>query len=158
MIEIRRATVEDAELISRLIEHVHQVHVEARPDFFKPYVFTQELVASFRERLTDETLYGLIGEVEGAAVGYVLAQVIEHAEDAYTYASRHLHVEQISINPGQRSKGYGEALMRAVTELAQSLEITRVALGVWAFNQRAIAFYERQGFMVRDMRMELDLS
>jgi shikimate dehydrogenase len=88
------------------------------------------------------------------AVGYVFTQVIERPENPYTYAMRYLLVDQISVNADQRSKGYGEALMQVVFEQAKSLGITRVVLGVWAFNQRAIAFYERLGFTPRDIRME----
>lgn len=152
--QIRRATFEDAELIGRLVKPVHDIHVEASPDFFKPYALTAELIDDFHERLLDESIYCFIGEVDGEAVGYILAQVIERAENPYTYAMRTLLVDQISVNPEQRSHGYGEMLMRAVFELAKSLGIQRVILDVWAFNERAIAFYERQGFVARDIRME----
>ena len=154
----RRATVEDAVLLGRLVKPVHDLHVEARPDFFRPYALTVELIDDFRARLQDETIYCLVAEVDGEAVGYILAQVIERAENPYAYAMRYLLVDQLSINPEQRSKGYGERLMKAVFELAQSLEIKMVSLGVWSFNQRAIAFYERLGFAPRDQRMEARLE
>ena len=155
---IRRATIEDAELIARLVKPVHDIHVQARPDFFKPYALTAELIADFCNQLADESITCLIGEVDGEAVGYVLAQVIERAENPYTYAMRYLLVDQISVNPEVRSKGYGEALMQAVFDLAKSLELPRVMLGVWAFNERAITFYERLGLMALDTRMEVDLD
>jgi ribosomal protein S18 acetylase RimI-like enzyme len=152
--EIRQATVDDAELISRLIKPVHDIHVASRPDFFKPYALTDELIAHTRERLLDPSNTFLVAEVDGEAVGYVFVQVIERDENPYTYAMRYLLVDQISVNPDQRSKGYGEALMQAVFDRAKSLGLPRVVLGVWAFNDRAIAFYERLGFTPRDIRME----
>lgn len=155
---IRRAEVGDAELLARLLRHVHDLHVDARPDFFKPYALTPELIADFHGRLCDEATYCLIGEVDGAAVGYILAQVVERPENTYTYARRWLMIDQMSVNPDARSKGYGETLMQAMFELAQSLDIEYVLLGVWAFNERAIAFYERQGFTPRDIRMEIHLE
>jgi shikimate dehydrogenase len=58
------------------------------------------------------------------------------------------------VNPEYRSHGYGEALMQAIFDLAKSLDLPKVVLGVWSFNERAIAFYERLGFTPRDIRME----
>jgi ribosomal protein S18 acetylase RimI-like enzyme len=158
MIQIRKATVEDAELLARLVKAVHDIHAEARPDFFKPYALSPEWIADFRERLLDPSNAFLIAEVEGEAVGYVFAQVIERPENLYTYAMSYLLVDQISVNPEHRNHGYGEALIQAVFDMAKSLGLPRVVLGVWNFNERAVAFYERQGFSSRDMRMEVDLG
>lgn len=155
---IRRAGEADAELIAHLVRHVHDIHFAARPDFFKPYAFTPELIADFRERLADEQVHVLVGEVSDVAVGYILAQVVQHAENPYAYNPRTLLVDQMSVNPEARSKGYGEQLMAAVFDLAVSLEIKDIVLGVWAFNERAIAFYKRQGFTPRDIRMEMHLE
>ena len=94
---------------------------EARPDFFKPYTITPELFADFENRLSNEQVHILIGEVDGNPVGYILAQLFERADNPYTYASRQLLVDQMSVNPDQRSKGYGEALMDRVFDLAKSL-------------------------------------
>jgi ribosomal protein S18 acetylase RimI-like enzyme len=158
MVQIRRATVDDAELIAQLVKPVHDIHVAAQPDFFKPYALSDELIADFRQRLLDPVNTFLIAEADGEAVGYVFAQVIERPDNLYSYASRYLLVDQISVNPEARSKRYGEALMQAVFDLAKLLELPRVMLGVWAFNQRAIAFYERLGFAPRDTRMEVNLG
>ncbi|MCZ2098363.1 MAG: GNAT family N-acetyltransferase [Anaerolineae bacterium] len=155
---IRRATVDDAELLARMNEAVQQIHHDARPDLFKSYAFAPELVAIYQSRLSDDTLYGFVGEVDGASVGYLLAQVIERVDNPYTVAIRALSVDEMSVNPAFRSHGYGEALMDAAFDLAQSLGIRRVLLNVWAFNERAIAFYQRQGFKPRDIRMEAILE
>jgi ribosomal protein S18 acetylase RimI-like enzyme len=152
--QIRRAGRDDAELLARLVEPVHTLHVEAHPDFFKPYAFTPELVGDYRERLADPSCYIFIAEADGEAVGYVAAEVLERPDNPYTYAMRFILVDQISVSPAWRSQGYGEALMRRVSELARSLGIGRVSLNVWGFNPRAIAFYERLGFRTRDLRME----
>lgn len=156
-LNIRRAMVEDAELLCRLNAAAQQIHHEARPDFFKPPAVTAEMVADFHSRLLDDQVTIFIGEVNGEPVGYVVAQIIERSDSPYSYAQRALLVDQVSVNSDQRSKGYGEQLMQQVFDLAKSLGIRMVLLTVWAFNQRAVAFYERQGFVVRDVRMELKL-
>ncbi len=156
--QIRQATVDDAELLARLVKPVHDLHAAAYPDFFKPYALSAEWIADFRERLLDPSITVFIAEVDGAAAGYVLTQLVERPDNLYTYAMRFLLVDQISVNPEARSKGCGTALMQAAAELAQARGLKRVVLGVWTFNQRAIAFYERLGFKSRDLRMELNLD
>ncbi len=148
----------DAELLARLNEPVQQLHYEARPDYYKPPALTPELIADFRNRLVDEQNHILIGEVEGEPIGYVVTQVMERGENPYAYATHYLLVDQLSVNPNQQRKHYGEALMQAAFDLAKSLDIQSVRLGVWAFNTGAIAFYGRQGFIIRDIHMETHLE
>jgi ribosomal protein S18 acetylase RimI-like enzyme len=158
MMKIRRATIEDAELLSRLNAPVQQFHCEARPEFFKPHVITEEMIADFRYRLSNENIYILISEVDEYPIGYILAQIFERPENPYTYALRTMLIDQMSVNPEYRSNGYGDLLMRRAFDLARSLDIDKVVLTVGSFNQRAIAFYERHGFVARDIRMEAHLE
>ncbi len=158
MMHIRRATADDAELLARLNAPVQQLHYEARPDFYKPPALTAELIADFRERLLRDDICAFVAEEEGEPIGYLLAHVTERADNPYSYATRRLVVDQISVNPDQRSKGCGERLMQEAFALAKSPGIETFALGVWAFNERAIAFYQRLGFNVRDLHMETTLE
>ena len=158
MLRIRRATMDDAELLSHLVKPVHDIHVAAYPTIFKPHAVTPEWIADFRDRLLDDSVYVFIGEVDGEPIGYVLAEVSTREDDAYSYARQTMLIDQMSVNPERRSQGYGEALMGAVFDLARSLGIGRVVLTVWAFNERAIDFYERQGFKPRDICMEAILE
>jgi GNAT superfamily N-acetyltransferase len=153
-LNIRRATIDDAELLARLNAPVQQIHYEARPDVYKPAAVTSELIADFHGRLAREDIGIFIGDLAGEPIGYIVTQLAQRDDNPYSYATRTLIVDQLSINPDQRSKGYGEALMQTAFDLAKTLGIGRVVVGVWAFNERAIAFYERQGFRARDIRME----
>ena len=155
---IRRGTYDDARLLCDLAGAVQESHLAARPNFFKPHVVTPEMVAEFQEHFTDEQTVVYIGEVDGEAVGYVVAQVMQRPESSYTYGIHYMYIDQMSVNAEHRSSGYGEQLMHTVFDLAKSMGIHKVVLNVWAFNERAIAFYERQGFKARDIRMEANLE
>ena len=158
MLQIRRATNDDAELLARLNAPVQQLHHEARPDFYKPPAITPEIIAVFREHLLDEQTYIFIGEVDDQPIGYVMVLVSERQDDPYCYGMKTVIIDQLSVNPEYRSKGYGEALMHHVFDLAKSLGVKMLMLSVWSFNERAIAFYERQGFTSRSLRMETYLE
>lgn len=155
---IRRATVEDATLVATLNLAVHEVHVAARPDRFKPLAVTDEFVALTRERLEDENTHIFIGEVDGVAAAYALVMHYLRPEDAFSYAVNLVYIDAMSVNPEHRSKGYGEQLMNHIVEFARSVGAQRVILSVWDFNQRAIAFYERCGFKDYEHRMEVLLD
>jgi GNAT superfamily N-acetyltransferase len=137
---------------------VQQIHVDARSDIFKRHAVSVEMIVDYEARLSDENTYIFIGEVEGEPIGYILAQLVERPENPYTFPIRFILIDQMSVNPKHQSKGYGEQLMQQVFELARAQGINTVLLTVWAFNSRAMAFYERQGFTVRDMRMEAHLE
>jgi len=155
---VRRATLDDAALVAALNLAVHEVHVAARPDRFKPLAVTDDFVALVRERLADPNTYVFIGEVDGVAVAYALAIHYNRPEDAFAHEVNMLYIDQMSVNPEYRSKGYGEQIIQHVFDFARSLGARRVILSVWDFNERAIAFYERCGFRHYEHHMEVLLD
>lgn len=155
---IRRGVVEDAELLCRLNKSVQEIHYTARPDMFKPHAVTPEMIDLYRARLTNDDIHIFVAELLGEPVGYVVAQVVERPENPYSPAYRFVLIDEMSVNPDFRSRGYGEQLMQTVFALAQSQGIRCAVLNVWAFNERAVAFYKRQGFSERDIRMEAHLE
>jgi ribosomal protein S18 acetylase RimI-like enzyme len=83
----------------------------------------------FEARWRDATIAMSVGKIVGVAVlvGAVL--------------------DLIWVRPEFRSRGIGSALMKAVERNAAT-EIGVVTLEVWRANQRAVAFYERRGYLV----------
>jgi ribosomal protein S18 acetylase RimI-like enzyme len=154
MLEIRQATLQDAKLLCDLSGDVQEGHVAARPDYFKPHIVTTEMIAEYEAHLADPNTYIFLGEVHGEAIGYILVQIVQRPENSYMYGIQYLYIDEMGVSKAYRSAGYGELLIRQAFDLAKSLGITRVILNVWAFNERAIAFYSRQGFVFRDIRME----
>lgn len=55
-------------------------------------------------------------------------------------------IGRVIVDPAERGRGYGAALVGLAVESARSLGATRVALNVIADNAPAIATYERAGF------------
>jgi GNAT superfamily N-acetyltransferase len=151
---IRRATEADAALICELARAVQEIHVVARPDIFKPLEINAEMLALTRARLSGENDYFYIAEIDGHAVGYAYAQIIERPPNPFTYPITSVLVDQISVNPEYRGQGIGAALMEQVYALAREKDVRRISLAVWSFNQDAVRFYEREGFSVYNVRME----
>ena len=69
-------------------------------------------------------------------------------------ASGHVAWIGMSVAAGFRSAGAGGALLEAAAEWAQAAGFRRVVLGVFPENVRAMAFYERHGFVREGLRRE----
>lgn len=158
MLHIRRATLDDIPALCDLSGAIQEGHRAAHPAYFKPHEVTPMMIAEYEEQLADANTCVYIGEKDGMVVGHIIAQIVERPENSYQYAVRYLYVAEMGVFKAHRSAGYGEQLMQQTLELAKSLGLNRVILNVWAFNERAIAFYTGQGFTVRDMRMEAILD
>ncbi len=155
---IRQATQADTHLLADLTTHVQRVHVEARPRTFRPAEVTEDLIKFYAELLPQPDNYFFIVEDAGTAVGYVFVKHINRPINPFTHADTFLHIDQISVNPDARGKGYGKALMQAVYDLAAQHGIQRITLDVWHFNTVAIEFYHNLGFTPFMHRMEIFLD
>lgn len=158
MLNIRRATALDARLLAALNEPIHTAHFEARPDLFKPYDRSDELVNWYLEQLTQPDHYLYVAEVDGEAIGCIFAKIVHRLANVFAHALDSVLIDQLSVNPGHQGKGYGKALLLQAYELAREQGIKRVTLGVWAFNDHAIEFYERQGLQSYTYQMEIELD
>ena len=143
---IRYAVPEDAEQINALRKQVNDLHVQGRPDLFKPG-FGQEIQAHVYSYLNRETGYAAVDERDGRIVGMVMADEIDRPEGPYSYARRFLHIAEICVDAGHRGQGVGKALMDFVKADAKEKGYKRIELDVWAFND-ALGFYEAEGFQV----------
>ncbi len=60
----------------------------------------------------------------------------------------HVRTLGLSVHPDYAGQGIGSQLLKAAIDLADNwLNVTRLSLGVYSHNQRAIDLYERHGFV-----------
>ena len=156
--DVRLATLNDAEIISALNAEVQTVHAEALPHLFKP-ASPETFPASFvRQLLADPDTRIFLGSLDDEPVGYLYAQIIKRPETALRYAWEHLHIHHLSVHRTQHRRGCGRALIQAVIQFAKEHGITAITLDVWSFNTPARSFFTTQGFTVYNENMWLDVS
>jgi ribosomal protein S18 acetylase RimI-like enzyme len=143
---IRKATSEDALLLSDLSRDVQSLHAQNYADIFKIPQSADFAISFFDEMLADPAVSIFIAEENGEAIGYILCKLIERPENPFTFAMRSLLVEHISVHPAARGQGVGTALMKEAEMLAKELAVQRTQLDSWDFNTDAHAFFERLGF------------
>ena len=155
VMNVRRAMVEDAAQISALLEDVHQLHVDAHPEIFKPVspeVFPPETVAAL---MTDPNVFFFLAEESEEVVGYLQAELRQRPESPFRYEQNEIHVHHISVKPTHKHRGHGERLMDAAKELMHIHNADTLTLNVWAFNHNAQAFFRAQGLEPLQMGMRL---
>jgi RimJ/RimL family protein N-acetyltransferase len=90
----------------------------------------------------------LVAEADGEVVGNVLVSVDRGR------ATEHIGVLSICIARGWRDVGIGQALVEAAQRWAREKGLRKVSLGVFPDNDRAIAVYEKRGFVREGLRRQ----
>jgi GNAT superfamily N-acetyltransferase len=142
----RSATSLDSFTLSSLCADVQRFHAQNHPGIFKMPASEDFAVSYFEEILADPAVTTFLAEANGDAVGYIVCRLVERQETVYTFAARTLLVDQISVRPKARGKGFGAALLKQAELLARQLDVERIRLDSWDFNIEAHGFFESQGY------------
>jgi len=134
--EIRLATMEEVASISEvLLQSFIEYKSEYTPDGFAA---TTPTAAQIKHRLTEGPVW--VALLEETVVATVSA--VAKGESVY--------VRGMAALPAARGHRIGELLMDSVEQFASSQECKRLFLSTTPFLNRAIALYERLGFVRTD--------
>ena len=137
---------EDLPGVNELRRQVNELHVEGRPDIFRPG-FGEELEDLASMMLDSDGAEILIAEQDGVVCGFAMVEYVDRPESPYNLARRYSHVAEFGVDAAFRRRGVATALMDAVREDAHVRGISRIELDVWAFNRDAVAFYDHYAFI-----------
>ncbi|MGF9700222.1 MULTISPECIES: GNAT family N-acetyltransferase [Paenibacillus] len=154
-IHIRKAEARDYPGVSLLMNELHQMHVEARPDVYRALQSRMEK-QEFVELLDTDMRYLFVAESSstGRILGYGSAQLSLIQNVDLLCDRKILYINELVVGSGQRGQGTGKKLMHALIEMGRELQADSVELTVSTFNTGAQAFYEQMGLSVRSSRME----
>jgi ribosomal protein S18 acetylase RimI-like enzyme len=143
---IRPATEADAALLTALNGAVQAVHAALLPDEFRRTADTDCAVAFFGALLGRPEQLFRIAEWEGAAAGYLWAELQERPETPFTFARPRLYIHHLSVNADRRRRGVGAALLREAERCAALAGSLEIALDTWSLNAPATAFFAARGY------------
>jgi ribosomal protein S18 acetylase RimI-like enzyme len=153
-VEVAYARVEEAGALVAL----HRSVLSERDWFItEPHEFTgsiEDKVRLIRDLRRSANGVFLVAHREGKVVGFLTIQ------GGVLQRMRHVGRLEIMVDSATRGQGVGVALMSSVIDWAEHNPIvTKLALSVFASNERAIGLYRRFGFeveghRVREYRME----
>jgi len=157
-IAIRRAASADASIIATLNKTVQELHAEAQPERYKPYKHDNlDLIQSFESRLESANTIGFIAEDDKKPIGYILCVLREVPDNPYVYQMLDFHIDEMAVETANQGQGVGHLLLEQAFTAARELHTDAISLGVAAFNEHAIKFYQRHGFEIRSHQMWVKL-
>jgi len=140
---IRSAQPEDAFVIVRLIAELAERDGEHSP-------VCEDLVNTYLSRKENAIL---LAEQRGQVVGLVSFSV---RPNLYHGANSCL-IEELIVTGEARGRGVGSALVNEVIRLASALDCAEISVSTMEDNERAIAFYNKHGFVDEAVLLEMHL-
>ncbi len=153
-VTIRRAGVADVPLLVALSDGLFQEDAGQRDPFMNLAWPRQEGNGYFSQRVRDERCLPLLALVQGEAVGYLLGYL---KPPSTLRPVRVAELESMYVKPGRRSQGIGQRLVDRFLSWARGQGAKRVSVTAYAANERALAFYRRNGFVPKSVTLERGL-
>ena len=151
---VRLPRLQDYERVSKIMDQVQQLHVEWRPDVYKPAspLITMDM---FEAILKDGNWY--VAEADGVVVG-ILELMKRHVESPAQVMKDVLFISTMAVDEKYRGKGIGHLFFEKVKRLKQEKGYDTIELQVNAKNRLAYEMYRKYGFTEKSINMELKES
>ena len=150
---LQLARPEDRAAIEALAQQVHRMHVQWRPDIYEMALemWPQE---RFDAAVAQRQLFA--AKLDDTIVGYVLVKIRDYDMTGHV-KRRVLLVDEICVDESRRNQGTGTEMMAEVRAIARAFGCTDMQLGVYPQNNEALAFYQKCGFRIRSIDMQMKL-
>ena len=151
MLELAREA--DWEAVKALSVQIHDLHARWRPDL---YYSTEEPLpkTEFLEKIRQRLLY--VAKIDSVVVGYVVLSMQQRGgPGAHVYKA--MRLESICVEAGLRGQGIGKRMVADMRALAKAFGCAELLLGVHPENDPAVGFYQKCGFRIRTINMDMKL-
>lgn len=155
---IRAVEHTDVAAVKLLFRKLHAFNAALDPRFALSEMWETRFDAAIEQALRGEETICLIAydASTGQPCGFALA-AIHHDSDMWRY-HEWVEVEALYVEDAWHGCGLAEALLCAIDSWADSQGQTVVQLYVTASNERAIRFYQREGFQTTQEIMRKSLA
>ena len=150
-ITIRSPRLQDYGRFSDIMDEVQMLHVDWRPDIYKPasLLITKEM---FEEILKGDSWY--VAEADGRVVG-VLELIKRHVESPSQVTRNILFISSMAVDKEYRGRGIGHKFFEKVKQIKEENGYDSIELQVNARNKMAYEMYKNYGFTEKSINMEL---
>ena len=150
---LQLARPEDRAAIEVMAQQIHRMHVQWRPDI---YELVNEMwpQARFDDAVSHRQLFA--AKIDETVVGYVLVKIRDY-ERGGLVKRKVLLIDEICVDEKLRNQGIGTEMMIEVRAIAKAFGCTDMQLGVYPQNNEALAFYQKCGFRIRSIDMQMKI-
>lgn len=147
-LKIRRATVQDAEVVAPLAVNIFNDTFADnplnKPEDMRDYIAEFLSVDAFRKDLADENSTFFVAETDDKIIGY--AKLAENSTEECVSDKNPIELSKLYVSHAFHGQGIAQSLMEKCLTDAVDKNYRTMWLGVWEFNYRAQKFYEKLGF------------
>lgn len=148
---VRNARTEDYEPVIKIYDQVQTMHVEWRPDIYRPN--ENMIPPDVFEKMVDEgNLY--VAETDEKVVG-ILEITFRHVESPSHVTRDIVFIDSMAVDEPYRSMGIGHLFFEKVKEIKEQKKLDGIELQVNARNKAAYEMYTKYGFTEKSINMEL---
>lgn len=151
---IRKATINDLEDILLLSDGLTLSDLPYDKEVDVDWAHTEVGKKFYEDKINEVSGICLVAEAEGKLIGYIVADRKYMASYRKVTAAELINIYVVEK---YRSKGVGKKLMDAFKDWAKSLGVDKVAVNVFALNEKGINFYKREGFLPQDLTLEMHI-
>lgn len=151
--EVRPLQEADLPAVRALLGTLIRQHAEAEPRIVRP---VEELDPFENGGLPADTLR-LVAVHDGVVVGFAQGGIETSPPHAALCDRRYFALYDLVVEPAIRRHGVATRLLEACMAWVREQGIEEVELNVFAFNEEAIAFYQRNGFRVQRLRLSKEI-
>ena len=157
-ITLRRAAKRDLPEIRRMLFELGAYHAALKPELCRATPQLQEPKALRKRMLKPKNrrVY-LAVDGQGHACG-LLHLFWETRRNPVLLDCKYVMIEDIYVEERLRGQGIGRLLMRKAREEARACGAESIELNVWACNEAALGFYEKEGFTPWLRRMQFSVT
>ena len=152
--EIRFARENELDRVNELRKQVNELHVEGKPDVFKPG-FGDELRDFIYTIWEDPEQEIVVADADGIICGFAVIHHIYKAENPFMHERDFIDIDEFCVDEGYRRQGVASAMITFIKNYTKEKGFKRLELNMWEFNQSALEFYENAGFKTFRRYMEM---
>ena len=145
---------DELERINVLRKQVNDLHVEGKPDVFKPG-FNEELQNYVYYIFKDPEQKIVVADKDGEICGFAILHHIYKPENPFMKVRDFLDIDEFCVDEKHRREGIATDMVEFIKNFAIDQGYHRLELNMWEFNQDALAFYEAAGFETFRRYMEM---
>lgn len=144
---IRAANQQDLETLHALMHELHSHHHQAQPDLFKTAeeIEQEKSIALYLDSPDCLVFVAENSDKEHQLIGFITGQFCELISSVSKPVQMG-SVDELYVCPAFRQHGVAQALFERLQSSFKDYGVKQVFVEVWAFNQAAIAFYQKMSF------------
>ena len=151
-LKIRKANTEDVTSLQKLYQQVDEIHYRALPEIFNSVEEDSRPPSWFQTRLEDNTYCILVAEYQQQILGLIEIQM-RNTNHSLLKSRRYGHIRDIVVDRAWRRQGVGRSLIYNAHQWAKRQEASSVEVIAFSFNQEALSFYRKLGYVDSDVTL-----